>query len=154
MSCICNCNPNFHKSVGLTADGVLTISNPTNISNLDPFEFVLTINPNTVIAGAPVNYTITVNGVPVALKNRLGLPISTDRLRVRKPYYGYYVVPTGGDDPYVIFLNTPCNIAFALSSASVVATSDSSATPNPSTNTSTNTSTGTASSTRSTSSKA
>ena len=131
MSCNCNCNPNFHKSVGLTPAGVLTISNPTNISNLDPFIFVLTINPNTVITGAPVNYTIAVNGVPVALKNRLGLPISTDRLSVRKTYYGYYVVPSGGDDPYVILLNTPCNVADALSSASVAATTTTENTAEP-----------------------
>ena len=122
MSCFCN-NPNFHKSTGLTAAGVLTVSNPNNIANLDPFLFVLTICPNTVITGAPVDYTITVNGTAVALKNRFGLPISTDRLLTRKVYHGNYIVPTTGD-PYVMLLDTPCNIAYALSSASVALTSE------------------------------
>ena len=127
MSCNCNCNPNFHKSTALTAAGLLTVTNSNNISNLDPFDFVLTINPSNIITGVPVNLTMTINGTAVAIHNRLGLPISSDRLRVRKCYYGYYVVPATGD-PYVIFLNTPCNIAYALSSASVAV-----ATPNTST---------------------
>ena len=124
MSCFCN-NPNFHKSIALTADGVLTVTNPNNVANLDPFFFVLTICPNTVITGAPVNYTVTINGAAVALLNRFGLPISTDRLKTRKIYYGNYIVPATGA-PYIILLDTPCNIAYALSSASVALTTETS----------------------------
>ena len=51
-------------------------------------------------------------------KNKLGLPISTDHLCPRKRYRGYYVVPETGD-PYVILLNTPCDLVYAMSSASV-----------------------------------
>ena len=117
----CMCNPNVHRATALTTAGLLTVTNSTNIANLDPFVLILCVNPNNVITGAPVNYTMTVNGVTVPLENRLGLPISTDRLRTRRAYHGYYVVPVGGD-PYVILLDTPCNVAYALSSASVAKT--------------------------------
>lgn len=119
----CMCNPNVHRATALTTAGVLTVTNSTNIANLDPFVLILCVNPDNIITTAPVDYSITVNGVAIALKNRLGLPISTDRLRPRRPYNGYYVVPaTGG--PYVILLDTPCNVAYAMSSASVASTTE------------------------------
>lgn len=118
----CNCM-NLHRATDLTTGGLLTVTNSNNIANLMPFDLVLCLNPNAVILGAPVDYTITVNGTAVALKNKLGLPISTDHLCSRKRYRGYYVVPTTGD-PYVILLNTPCDIAYAMSSAAVAVTTD------------------------------
>lgn len=118
----CMCNPNVHKATALTTAGVLTVTNPNNIANLDPFILILCVNPNNVITTAPVNYTLTINGATIALKNRLGLPISTDRLKPRRPYHGYYVVPADGG-PYVILVDTPCNPAYALSSASVASAS-------------------------------
>lgn len=118
----CNCE-NLHRATNLTTGGLLTVTNSNNIANLMPFDLVLCLNPNAVILGAPVDYTITVNGTDVALKNKLGLPISTDHLCSRKRYRGYYVVPTTGD-PYVILLNTPCDIAYAMSSASVALTTE------------------------------
>lgn len=118
------CNCNLHKATNLTTAGVLTVTNSNNIANLMPFDLVLCLNPNNVITGAPVNYTITVNGVAIPLLNRVGLPISTDHLMPRKRYHGYYIVPTTGG-PYVILANTPCDLAYAVSSASVaVATSE------------------------------
>lgn len=118
----CNCE-NLHRATSLTTGGLLTVTNANNIANLMPFDLVLCLNPNAVILGAPVDYTITVNGTAVALKNKLGLPISTDHLCSRKRYRGYYIVPTTGD-PYVILLNTPCDIAYAMSSASVAVTTN------------------------------
>ena len=110
---MCNCNPNFHKVTNLTSVGedtqtgvLMTVTNSTNISNLDNFELVLCVNPSTVVTGAPVPYTLTVNSESVALVNKYSLPIYTDRLKTRKKYYGAYVVPSGGD-PYVILFNTP-----------------------------------------------
>lgn len=39
-------------------------------------------------------------------------------------YHGYYIVPTTGT-PYVILVDTPCDLAYAVSSAAVVvATTD------------------------------
>lgn len=124
MTCNCNCNnlnPYFHKSTSLqlveggeeAASYVsISVTNSTNIDSLDYFELVLTINPNTVVTGAPVAFKINVNGTDVTLLNRYSLPINTNRLNVRKRYYGAYVVPTTGD-PYVILWNTPTNPAYA-----------------------------------------
>ena len=115
------CNCNLHRATNLTTAGVLTVTNSNNIANLMPFDLVLCLNPNNIITGAPVNYTITVNGVAVPLLNRVALPISTDHLMPRKRYHGYYIVPTSGD-PHVILVNTPCDLAYAVSSASVAVT--------------------------------
>lgn len=122
MTCNCNCNTNpyFHKTTALqsveesggNAYVRMTVTNSTNIDSLDYFELVLTINPNTVVTGAPVPFQINVNGVDVALKNRYSRPINTNRLNVRKRYYGAYVAPVG-EDPYVILWNTPTNPAYA-----------------------------------------
>ena len=119
----CNCNPNVHKVISMTSDGVLTVTNPNNISNFDNFILIMCVNPNSVITGAPVNLSITVNGATYALKNRYGLPISSDRLMPRRRYFGNYIVPEGGP-AYVILLDTPCNIAYAGSSASTAYSTD------------------------------
>lgn len=118
-----NCNCNLHRATGLTTGGLLTVTNPNNVANLMPFDLVLCVNPDNVITGAPVNYTITVNGTTATLLNRVGLPISTDHLQTRKRYHGYYIIPTSGD-PYVILVTTPCDLAYAVSSASVAKTTD------------------------------
>lgn len=104
MSC-----SNFHRVSGLAAgeaNVTMTITNGTNISSLDSFELLLCVNPNTVVTGDPLPYLITVNGTAVPLYNKYSLPIYTDRLKMRKRYYGAYVAPEG-DDPYVILWNTP-----------------------------------------------
>ena len=116
-----NCNCNLHRATSMTTGGLLTVTNSNNIANLMPFDLVLCLNPNAVILGAPVDFTLTVNGTTAELKNRLGLPISTDHLQSRKRYKGYYVVPETGT-PYVILLNTPCSLEYAMSSASVAVT--------------------------------
>lgn len=118
----CNCNPNFHKVTNLTSVGtdtqtgvLMTITNDTNIASLDYFELVLCVNPSSVVTGAPVPYTVTVNGTAVAVNNKYGLPIYTNRLHTRKRYYGSYVVPETGT-PYVILWNTPDCPAMAVPS--------------------------------------
>lgn len=118
----CNCNPNFHKVTNLSSVGegtqtgvLMTVTNPTNISNLDYFELVLCVNPSAVVTGEPVPYTIDVNGEAVALVNKYNLPIYTDRLKTRKRYYGAYVKPAEGE-AYVILWNTPDCPAMAVSS--------------------------------------
>lgn len=118
----CNCEF-LHRATSLTTGGLLTVTNPNNIANLMPFDLVICLNPSSVITGAPVNYTVSVNGLTVPLLNRVALPISTDHLMPRKRYRGYYIVPTSGD-PYVILVTTPCDLAYAVSSASVAVTTD------------------------------
>lgn len=115
-NCYCFGNlPYQHKTTALTASATavnMTVTNNTNVSELTPFELLLTVNPGTVVTGAPLPYTITINGTAVNLLNRFGLPIYTSRLRTRKVYVGSYVVPTTGD-PYVILLDTPTCPQFA-----------------------------------------
>ena len=113
----CNCNPNFHKTLTLAqteSNLVATISNATNNSSLDYFEFVLCQNPNTVITAEPLPVLLTVNGANASLLNKYSLPIYSDRLKPRKRYYGAYVVPATGN-PYVILWNTPDCPAYATS---------------------------------------
>lgn len=110
-----NCNPHFHKVTALTVDGDtvnMTITNSTNVSSLDFFELVLCVNPNTVVTGDPLAYTVTVNGEAVPLYNKYSLPINTNRLCTRKRYYGSYVTVEGGS--YVILWNTPDCARFAI----------------------------------------
>lgn len=118
-----NCNPYFHKATALSTAGLLTVTNDTNISNLDPFVLVLCINPNTIVTGAPVNYTMTINGATVNVLNRYGLPVTTDRLVPRRRYLGRYIVP-GTGTPYVILMDMPRNIAYALSADAVANTTE------------------------------
>ena len=120
---VCNCS-NFHRVTGLAAGDdqvTMTISNGTNISSLDPFELILCLNPNTVVTGAPVPYKITVNGAEADLVNKYSLPIYTDRLRMRKRYYGSYVAPAEGT-PYVILWNTPNCPRYAVGGITPVTT--------------------------------
>ena len=114
-----NYNPNFHVVTALTADPadtptslVMTITNEGNISSLENFTLVLARNPYEVITGDPVPFQVTVNGENVALLNKYSLPIYSNRLNMRKRYFGSYVVPDEGN-PYVILWNTPCNPAYA-----------------------------------------
>ena len=110
-----NCNPHFHKVTALTVDGDtvnMTVTNDTNVSSLDFFELVLCVNPNTVVTGDPLAYTVTINGEAVPLLNKYSLPINTNRLCTRKRYYGSYV--NLGTTAWVILWNTPDCARFAI----------------------------------------
>lgn len=103
-------SPFFHLGTSLTTAGRLTVSNPNNIASGERFILALALNPDSIITGAPVNYTVTINGTAVNIINIFGARVSTDKLDPRIPYRGYYFVPTDGSDPYVV-LNTytiPC----------------------------------------------
>ena len=111
MTC---CNPHFHKVTQLTAseDAVnMTVTNNTNVSSLDYFELVLCVNPKTVVTGAPLPYTLTLNGTAYPLLNKYALPIKSNRLCTRKRYYGSFVSSASGQ--YVILWNTPDCARFA-----------------------------------------
>lgn len=115
----CNCCANLHKTTGLTAAGVLTVTNPSNIGNFDTFCLVLTINPDSVITTAPVAYTATLNGASVPFVDMWGYPIMSDRLRTRKVYKGRYIVV--GTTPHVTLVNVPCgesDVAATIASTS------------------------------------
>ena len=86
----CNCEYK-HTSTALSAAGLLTVSNNTNIGDLEKFCIVLTINPDEVITTAPVAYTISINGNDVPIWDIWGIPITTDVLKTRCLYKGRYV---------------------------------------------------------------
>jgi len=91
----CNCCANLHKTTGLSAAGLLTVTNPTNVGNFDKFCLVLTICPDSIITGVPVAYTVTINGTAVPIIDKWGYPITSDRLRTRTLYKGRYVTVAG-----------------------------------------------------------
>lgn len=105
----CNCCANLHKSTGLTAAGILSVTNSNNIGNFDPFCLLLTINPDSIITTAPVAYTVTVNDANVPLVDMWGYPVMTDRLRTRKVYHGRYIVI--GSTPHITLTNVACGAA-------------------------------------------
>ena len=111
----CNCEKDFHKITSLTAGTTsieMTATNSTNISSLDDFDLVLCVNPNSVVTGSPLPFTITINGTAgIPVYNKYHLPINSDRLCSRKRYYGAYVAET--ETPYIILWNTPNNKAYA-----------------------------------------
>ncbi len=107
MRCNCNC-PYKHTTTALSTAGLLTVTNPNNVGNFDPFCLVLTINPDSVITGAPVNYTVTVNGAAVPIWDKWGYPITTDRLCTRTCYRGRYIESA---TPHVTLTNVLSNTA-------------------------------------------
>ncbi len=89
MTC-CTC-PYVHRTSAITAAGVLTVSNSTNVGNFDPFCLIVTIDPSAVITGVPVATTITINGTAVPLVDIWGYPITTDILQMRCKFKGRYI---------------------------------------------------------------
>ena len=104
----CNCCPYKHVTTALSATGLLTVTNADNVGNFEKFCLVLTINPDTVITGAPVDYTVTVNGTAVPILDRWGYPITTDRLCTRKCYVGRYIESA---TPHITLMNALSNEA-------------------------------------------
>ena len=77
------CNCDIHRGTNLTTAGVLTVTNPNNISNFDDFGLVICLNPNNIITTAPVPYQITVNGANVPVLDVWGFQSrQTDCARV------------------------------------------------------------------------
>ena len=110
-----NCFCKFHKTSNITATEaniVLTVTSSTNISSLDDFNLLVCKDIASVVTGEPLPVQIIVNGTAVSLLNRYSLPIYSNRLCTREPYYGSYVVPEEGS-PYVILFNTPCDARYA-----------------------------------------
>lgn len=105
----CNCCEHLHKATALSTAGLLTVTNPNNVGNFDRFCLLLTINPNTVITGAPVAYTVTVNGTAIPVVNVWGYPVTTDLLRTRRVYKGRYIVLSDG--AHITLEDAPCDEA-------------------------------------------
>lgn len=109
------CNCNIHKTTALTNNTStvnMTVTNSTNISSLECFDLILCQNPNTVVTGSPVPFTLTINGSTAQLYNKYHLPVYTNRLKPRKIYRGAYV--NDGTNAWVQLFNTPDCPAYAL----------------------------------------
>ena len=118
----CNCG-SFHRATNLTTAGLLTVTNPNNVANFDEFNLILCLNPNNIITGAPVPYTVTVNGSAIPLRDIWGYPINTDRLCPRKVYRGRYITGTG-ITTHVTLVNVCCTVADALAVSTAAATAE------------------------------
>lgn len=118
----CNCCPNLHKTTALSTAGLLTVTNPNNVGNFDPFCLVLTICPNSVITGVPVAYTVTVNGTAIPVVDIWGYPVMTDRLRTRKVYKGRYIV--SASESHITLTNVPCGESDVAATIAAASTTD------------------------------
>lgn len=109
---MCNCQTcsNVHNVTAITDNTTsveLTVSNSTDIGNLQPF--ILIRNKSVSVPTAPVPVTININGESIALQNKYGLQIQSNHLPRRA--VGAYVSPESAD-AYVILFTTPycrCN---------------------------------------------
>lgn len=110
---MCNCNGLVHKVSDVTNNTTyvnLTVSNDTNLSSLEKFYFVCNKDISEFITGGPIPVTVNINGADIALKNKYGIQIKSNKIPRRN--VGAYVVPTDSTSPYVILFNTPycsCN---------------------------------------------
>jgi len=129
MTC-CNSCPNLHKTTALTAAGLMTVTNDTNVGNFDKFCLVLTINPDSVITGAPVAYTVTINGVAVPIVDRWGYPVMSDRLATRTLYKGRFI--TTGGASHITLMTVP-SCAYDVVVSATASSTDSTEAVNPST---------------------
>ena len=118
-----SCNCNLHRGTSLTPEGVLTVTNPNNISNFEDFNLVICLCPNNIITGSPVPYQITINGDDIPVRDIWGYPINTNRLSPRKVYRGKYVSGTG-ITTHITLVNVCCTIADALESTTAAVTTD------------------------------
>lgn len=120
MSCNCNSCPYVHKTTGLSTAGLLTVTNPNNVGNFDPFCIIVTISPNSVITSAPVALTVTVNGSATPIIDIWGYPVTSDRIRSRCRYKGRYIIVQG--DPHVTLTTVPCDPEDILRTAATTTT--------------------------------
>lgn len=106
-TCRCRINHYLEAVTATAANVVLTVSDDTNISSLEPFNIITGCKRiSDVVTGAPLPVQVTVNGTAVPLLNRFSLPVLSNRVPQRSK--GTYVVPATGT-PYVILHTTPFN---------------------------------------------
>ena len=105
MSLCCYYNTHVVETVVNAGETLqLNTTNDTNISNLTPYYFKRPAEISSVTT-APIPVTVGVNGTQIALENKYGEQIFSDKVPRRA--VGMYIVPATGN-PYVILLTTPC----------------------------------------------
>jgi hypothetical protein len=102
----CKCSHVVETITATATNLVLTVSESTNISNYEPFNFYFPKfrDIQSVVTGDPLPVQINVNGVAVDVLNRFGEPLQSNRVPRRSK--GTYIIPETGA-PYVILHNTP-----------------------------------------------
>ncbi|MBR5012837.1 MAG: hypothetical protein IKY15_02745 [Clostridia bacterium] len=108
---MCNykCSHRVETITATATNLVLTVSESTNISNYERFDFYFPCyrSIGSVVTGDPLPVQVNINGVVVDVLNRFGEPLQSNRVPRRSK--GTYIVPETGD-PYLILHNTPfCN---------------------------------------------
>lgn len=96
-----------HKVTEVTATAtniVLTVTNPTNIGNMEKFDLICCKPVSSVVTGAPLPVQATLNGVATNILNAYGQPLLSNLVPYGKTC-GTFIV--GADESYVI-LKTPC----------------------------------------------
>lgn len=109
-----NCS-NFHRvtEVNVTdTQVVLTVTDATNIGNLERFNLICRKPISSLVTTAPLPVFVTANGTTVPIKNAFGLPLMSNVVPFGLTMGRYVVETTPGETgdtttPYVI-LNTPC----------------------------------------------
>ena len=117
---MCNCNINVHRVTQITTGTTvnLSVTNSTNIGNLQPFQLLISQRKSLTIPASPLPVTITVNNVAIPLLNQNGIQILSNKIPLYS--YGKYVsetiTTTQGENetttfaitpPYVILYDTP-----------------------------------------------
>lgn len=124
---MCNCNSTVHRVTNLTAGTTtvnLTVTNNTNIGNLEPFTLLISKCKSVSVPASPLPVTITVNDTTMPLLDKNGIQIDSNMI----PYcsYGRCVLESPAavtesastttettaatrdiSAPYVILYNTP-----------------------------------------------
>ena len=107
----CNCNKN-HKVTALAYTAgtslVLTVTDSTNINNLEEFNFFLPccgVDVASTVTGAPVNVYININGTNYPVYNKFHLPVQSNYLYRRKLYKAWFV--NDGTTAWLEFQNLP-----------------------------------------------
>lgn len=123
---MCNCNSTVHRVTNLTTGTStvnLTVTNNTNIGNLEPFTLLISKCKSVSVSASPLPVTITINGTAMPLLDKNGIQIQSNMI----PYcsYGRCVLEADAavtesasttetsavtrdiSAPYVILYNTP-----------------------------------------------
>ena len=105
-----NCSHRVENITATATNVVLTVSDSTNISSYDKFDFHIPAfkSIRSVLTGEPLPVLINVNGANISVLDKNSEPLLSDKVPRRSQ--GRYIVPATGA-PFVILYNTPleCN---------------------------------------------
>lgn len=83
---MCNCNDYTHRVTNITADTTLvnlSVTNNSNIGQLEPFQLVISRCKQVSVANNPLPVTITVNGTVMPLLDYNGIQVMSNKIPLR-----------------------------------------------------------------------